>query len=137
MDLTPGRPARLLDLVHGRSGPVLAAWLGGQPEVWLTQITPAALDPFRGYATALAEKLPAATRVLDPFHVAKLGLDALDDVRRRVQQHTLGRRGHAGDPSTAVGGCCAAAPTTSPSGPGTSCASASLTTTSPGEVAVA
>ncbi len=37
-------------------------------------------------------------RVLDPFHVCKLALDALDEVRRRVQQNTLGRRGHADDP---------------------------------------
>jgi transposase len=30
--------------------------------------------------------------------VVRLGLDALDQVRRRVQQDTLGQRGHAGDP---------------------------------------
>jgi transposase len=39
-----------------------------------------------------------STRVLDPFHVVRLGLDAVDQVRRRVQQETLGHRGHAGDP---------------------------------------
>lgn len=58
----------------------------------------AALDPFRGYATALRSSLPQATRVLDAFHVVRLGLDALDQVRRRVQQETLARREHAGDP---------------------------------------
>lgn len=57
-----------------------------------------ALDPFRGYASALADQLPTATRVLDPFHVSKLALDALDEVRRRVQHDTLGRRGHRDDP---------------------------------------
>jgi transposase len=36
--------------------------------------------------------------VLDAFHVVRLGLDAVDQVRRRVQQETLGHRGHAGDP---------------------------------------
>ncbi len=58
----------------------------------------AALDPFRGYATALATQLPAATRVLDAFHVVRLGNQMLDEVRRRVQQQTLGHRGHKHDP---------------------------------------
>jgi hypothetical protein len=43
-------------------------------------------------------QLPAATRVLDPFHVVKLGLNRLDDVRRRVQHDTTGHRGRTGDP---------------------------------------
>jgi transposase len=98
VDLTPGRPPRLLDLVAGRSGTALRTWLAARPEDWKTQITTAALDPFRGYATALADQLPTATRVLDPFHVCKLALDALDDVRRRVQHDTLGHRGHKHDP---------------------------------------
>ena len=54
--------------------------------------------PFRGYATALAAALPDATRVLDAFHVVRLGLQALDEVRRRVQHETLGHRGHRDDP---------------------------------------
>ena len=58
----------------------------------------ASLDPFRGYATALGTQLPDAVRVLDPFHVVKLGLDCVDEVRRRVQQDTLGHRGRARDP---------------------------------------
>ena len=36
--------------------------------------------------------------VVDIFHVTKLASQALDEVRRRVQQDTLGRRGHAKDP---------------------------------------
>jgi transposase len=36
--------------------------------------------------------------VLDAFHVIRLGLDAVDQVRRRVQHETLGHRGHAADP---------------------------------------
>ena len=58
----------------------------------------AALDPFRGYATALRTTWPRATRVLDAFHVVRLGLNALDQVRRRAQHDTRGHRGHAGDP---------------------------------------
>jgi transposase len=58
----------------------------------------AALDPFRGYASALSSQLPQALRVLDAFHVVKLGNDAVDEVRRRVQQDTLGHRGRRDDP---------------------------------------
>ncbi len=36
--------------------------------------------------------------VLDAFHVVKLASTAMDEVRRRVQQATLGRRGHRDDP---------------------------------------
>ena len=97
-DLTPGRPARLLDVVEGRSGTTLAEWLGEQDSAWRAQITTASLDPFRGYATALTAQLPSAVRVLDPFHVVRLGLACVDDVRRRVQQAQTGHRGRTGDP---------------------------------------
>jgi transposase len=96
--LSPDRPARLLDVVEGRSGTVLAAWLADRDEGWTAQISTASLDPFRGYATALARQLPDAIRVLDPFHVTRLGLSAVDDVRRRVQHDTTGHRGRTGDP---------------------------------------
>jgi transposase len=97
-DLTPGRPARLLDVVEGRSGTALAEWLGERDPAWRAGIATASLDPFRGYATALTSQLPDAVRVLDPFHVVRLGLACVDDVRRRVQQHTLGHRGRTDDP---------------------------------------
>ena len=97
-DLTPGRPARLLDIAQGRSGTVLAQWLAARAPDWQARIGTASLDPFRGYATALATQLPHATRVLDPFHLVKLALSCLDDVRRRVQQDITGHRGRTGDP---------------------------------------
>ena len=99
VDLTrTAGPARLLDIVPGRSGAVLSSWLHGRDESWRAGVRVAALDPFRGYATALRTHLPRAVRVLDAFHVVKLGFDAVDQVRRRVQQDTLGHRGRAGDP---------------------------------------
>jgi transposase len=97
-DLTPGRSARLLDVVEGRSGSVLADWLAGQEPAWRAAVTTASLDPFRGYATALTAQLPDAVRVLDPFHIVRLGLACVDDVRRRVQQDTTGHRGRSRDP---------------------------------------
>jgi transposase len=61
-------------------------------------IKTAALDPFRGYANAIRDELPEAITVLDAFHVMKLGSAMVDEVRRRVQQDTLGHRGRKGDP---------------------------------------
>lgn len=58
----------------------------------------ATLDPFAGYKKALDDELDDATAVLDAFHVVKLGTQAVDEVRRRVQQNTLQHRGRKGDP---------------------------------------
>ena len=98
VNLTPGRPARLLDVVPGRSGTVYRQWIAAQEPAWREAVRIAALDPFRGYLNALREQLPHAVHVLDAFHVTRLGLQALDEVRRRVQQQTHGHRGHRGDP---------------------------------------
>jgi hypothetical protein len=46
-DLTPGRPARLLDVVEGRSGTVLADWLADRDDDWKAAVATASLDPFR------------------------------------------------------------------------------------------
>jgi transposase len=90
--------ARLLDAVVGRSGTVYKARLKAQPEGFLDAVEQAALDPFRGYANAIHSGLPDAVAVLDAFHVVRLGTQVVDEVRRRVQQDTLGRRGHKHDP---------------------------------------
>lgn len=90
--------ARLLDLVPGRSGKAYADWLKARGEEFTAGIKTAALDPFRGYANAIRDELPEAITVLDAFHVVKLGSAMVDEVRRRVQQDTLGHRGRKGDP---------------------------------------
>jgi transposase len=90
--------ARLLDAVVGRSGTVYKAWLDEQPDGFVDGVDTAALDPFRGYANAVRDGLPDAVAVLDAFHVVRLGTQVVDEVRRRVQQDTLGRRGHKDDP---------------------------------------
>ena len=71
------RAARLLDVTLGRSGPVLSQWVEERPHEWRAGIEVAALDPFRGYATALRSSLPHAVRVLDAFHVTRLGFAAV------------------------------------------------------------
>jgi hypothetical protein len=96
-----GRP-RLLAVIRGRSGSALSAWVSGRDQAWRDGIEVAALDPFRGYATALHATLPAGVWVLDAFHVVKLGFDAVDQVRRRVQHDTTGHRGRKHDPLYAI-----------------------------------
>jgi len=102
IDLTPTRdktgPARLLDMVEGRSKAVFAEWLKARPQDWRDRIQVVAMDGFTGFKTAAAEQLPQATEVMDPFHVVQLAGQALDRCRQRVQQETTGRRGRADDP---------------------------------------
>jgi len=90
--------ARLLDLVPGRTGRAYATWLTDRSAGFRCGVKVATLDPFRGYANALRDELSEAVPVLDAFHVVKLAAQAMDEVRRRVQQDTLGHRGRAGDP---------------------------------------
>ena len=90
--------ARLLDVVPGRSGDVVRDWVTNQPDGWADQIQVATIDAFRGYATAIGDVLPDATLVIDHFHAIRLASACVDDVRRRVQQDTLGHRGHKHDP---------------------------------------
>ncbi|XAS69592.1 transposase [Micrococcaceae bacterium Sec5.7] len=90
--------ARLLDLVPGRTGKAYADWLKERGKDFAAGIKTATLDPFRGYANAIRDELPEAITVLDAFHVVKLAGTVVDEVRRRVQQDTLGHRGRTGDP---------------------------------------
>ena len=102
IDLTPVRagtgPARLLDMVPGRSKQAFARWLADRPAAWRQGLEVVAMDGFTGFKTATTEQLPAAAAVMDPFHVVRLAGDALDQCRRRTQQHLHGRRGRTGDP---------------------------------------
>ncbi|WP_126412662.1 ISL3 family transposase [Acidipropionibacterium jensenii] len=102
IDLTPVRqetgPARLLDMVAGRSKAVFKTWLAGRPQAWRAGVEVVAMDGFTGFKTAAAEELPDAVAVMDPFHVVRLAGDALDECRRRIQRDTFGRRGRKEDP---------------------------------------
>src|SRR5215208_2041585 len=90
--------ARLLDAVVGRSGTAYKRWLKNQPDGFSANVEQAALDPFRGFANAIRDELPDTVAVLDAFHVVRLATQVLDEVRRRVQQDTVGHRGHKHDP---------------------------------------
>jgi len=89
---------RLLDVVPDRTARAVADWLGRQAPEWLARIGVVSLDPHRGYANAVGVHLGHAVLVVDHFHLVQLANRVIDDVRRRVQQQTLGHRGRKRDP---------------------------------------
>ena len=91
-------PARLLDMVEGRSKQAFKSWLTDRDQTWRDGVEVVAMDGFTGFKTATAEELPDAVAVMDPFHVVRLAGDALDRCRRRVQQAIHGHRGMNNDP---------------------------------------
>jgi len=95
VDLEQGR---LLDVVADRTRAAVGGWLDARSRDWLAQIGTVALDPWRGYASALVVPLGHATVVVDHFHAIKLANAVVDQVRRRTQQATLGHRGRKPDP---------------------------------------
>jgi transposase len=95
VDLEGGR---LLDVVADRTRAAVDGWLHARPRDWLAQVATVALDPWRGYASALTAPLGHATVVVDRFHAIRLANAVVDQVRRRVQQATLGHRGRKRDP---------------------------------------
>jgi transposase len=101
-DLTPvvagHGPARLLDMVAGRSAAAMTGWLAERSPEFRAAVEIVAMDGFGGYKAAAVEALPDAVTVMDPFHVVALAGAKLDLCRQRVQQDTLGHRGRTGDP---------------------------------------
>lgn len=89
---------QLLDVIEGRSSIGLCEWLAEMPEVWRDEICWAVLDLSGPWRLAFDTMLPQADQVADPFHLVKLANQRLDEVRRRVQNETLGHRGHKDDP---------------------------------------
>ena len=89
---------QLLDVVEGRDSTRPCEWLAQRPTEWLDAIRWATLDLSGPYRKVFDTMLPDAVQVADPFHVHKLANTRLDECRRRVQNETLGHRGHKDDP---------------------------------------
>jgi transposase len=69
-------PARLLDMVEGRSKQAFKTWLGERRQAWRDAVEVVAMDGFTGFKTATAEELPEAVAVMDPFHVVRVRHEA-------------------------------------------------------------
>jgi transposase len=95
VDLEGGR---LLEVVADRTRAAVHGWLDARSGDWLAQVGTVALDPWRGYASALRAPLSHARVVVDHFHAIRLANAVVDQVRRRTQQATLGHRGRRHDP---------------------------------------
>ena len=89
---------QLLDVIPGRSAAGACDWLDARDPAWLDGIGYAVLDLSGPWRLAFDTMLPHATQIADPFHVVKLANQRLDEVRRRVQNATLGHRGRKTDP---------------------------------------
>jgi transposase len=93
----PGHPAKLIELIEGRTAAAVSAWLDAQPAQcraairWVCWTCPAPIATFD-------DSLPDAIQVADPFHVLRHANSKLDECRRRVQNETLGHRGRKADP---------------------------------------
>jgi transposase len=95
VDLERGR---LLDVVADRTRAAVHGWLDARSRDWLAGVGTVALDPWRGYASALVASLSHARVVVDHFHAIRLANTVVDQVRRRTQQALLGHRGRKHDP---------------------------------------
>ena len=89
---------RIIDLFEGKSAIKLRRWSGRRPKRWLRGVQVVALDLTETYRSGLTPHLGHATKVADPFHVSRVANRMVDQVRRRVQQETLGHRGRKHDP---------------------------------------
>jgi transposase len=91
-------PARLIDIVAGRSAAGVCDWLDDQPDAWRAQIRYGVLDLSGPYRKVFNDALDHVRQIADPFHVVKHANSKLDECRRRVQNETLGHRGRKHDP---------------------------------------
>jgi transposase len=89
---------RLIDMVEGNAAVDLRRWCGSQDPRWLGGIEVVATDLAESYRAGTSPHLDHAIRVADPFHVVRVANRCVDQVRRRVQNETLGHRGRKDDP---------------------------------------
>ena len=102
IDLTPVRdktgPARLLDMIEGRSKAGFKTWLAERPAAWRDGIEVVAMDDSPASRPQPPRRSPTAVTVIYPFHVVRFAGDALDTCRGRVQRDRFGKRGQKHDP---------------------------------------
>ncbi|MGO9456953.1 MAG: ISL3 family transposase [Acidimicrobiales bacterium] len=88
----------LIDMIEGNAAVDLRRWCAGQNPDWLGGISVVATDLAEGYRRGTSPHLDHTIRVADAFHVVRVANRCVDQVRRRVQNETLGHRGRKHDP---------------------------------------
>lgn len=81
----------VLEVVEGRDGKALQAWLLALPEETRLGIEAVSVDMWAPYLKVVRRTLPHAIVVCDKFHIVRTTGKALDGVRRRLQR----REGHS------------------------------------------
>ena len=88
----------VIDMVKGNGAADLRRWTTNAHPDWLAGIEVVATDLAESFRAGLSPHLDHAHRVADPFHVVRVANRCADQVRRRVQNETLGHRGRKHDP---------------------------------------
>lgn len=89
---------QLIDILPTRNYIDVAHWIGDQPHHFRENLVYGALDLSPTYAAVYSVVLPRVIQVVDRFHLLRLANQALDSIRRRVQNQYLGHRGRRDDP---------------------------------------
>ncbi len=88
----------MIDMFPGNTASGLRKWTGKADRGWLDGVRVVATDLTDSYRAGLKPDLAHVTLSADPFHVVRVANRCLDKIRRRVQNETLGHRGHKDDP---------------------------------------
>jgi transposase len=88
----------VIDMVEGNAAADLRRWTTNAHPDWLAGIEVVATDLAESFRAGLSPHLDHTRRVADPFHVVRVANRCVDQVRRRVQNETLGHRGRKHDP---------------------------------------
>lgn len=89
----------ILDIVDGRRGTAVRAWLAERPRWWRARVQLVAIDMSAEFRAAVRAGLPRAVITVDHFHVVARANQMITDVRRRRSQTLHGRRGRNSDPA--------------------------------------
>lgn len=88
---------RVIEVLDGRSGPVVARYLRSLSPRQRQAIEAVSIDPYEAYRQAVRAALPQARLVVDPFHLVRGANEALDTVRRERQRaRPTRKRGRTG-----------------------------------------
>jgi transposase len=89
-----------------RTRAAVGTWLHARPRDWLAQVAAVALDPWRGNTSALVAPLGHPPWWWTTSHAIRLANLVVDQVRRRLQQATLGIGAVSVIRCTASASCC-------------------------------
>jgi transposase len=91
----------MLGQAEGRTADDAAYRLAGATSAWRDAVQVVAIDICTIYLSAVRRMLPRAQVAVDLFHVVRLVVKAVGDVRRAIREK-YGRRGRSGDPEYGI-----------------------------------